>query len=178
MLHRESFIVSGGRYKGQVDATNSPERKKNQSNSRWLLLIAAFKLLKAAALLAAGIGALHLLRKDQGQELARWVAMLQLAPGKRFLGKALEKLPMLDARKLEEISAATFVYAGLFLTEGIGLALRKRWGEYFTIVVTGSFLPLELWEVFRRVTVPRLAALLVNVAIVVYLVREVRRPRS
>jgi uncharacterized membrane protein (DUF2068 family) len=82
---------------------------------------------------------------------------------------------MVDDRKLKELSVGTFVYSAIFLTEGTGLALGKRWAEYFTIVTTASFLPLELYEIFRHATIARGVALVVNVAVVLYLVRELRR---
>ena len=63
-----------------------------------------------------------------------------------------------------------FVYALLFATEGTGLLLRKHWAEYFTVVVTGSFMPFEIWELARHATVTRGAALVINALVVVYLI--------
>ncbi len=51
----------------------------------------------------------------------------------------------------------TFLYAGLFLIEGTGLLLRKHWAEYFTIITTGLFIPLEVYELARHFTVVKLA---------------------
>ena len=72
----------------------------------------------------------------------------------------------------------TFFYSALLLTEGTGLLLGKVWAEYFTIFVTSSFIPLEVYELARRVTFPKVSLLLVNVAIVVYLVFELRQDRQ
>jgi uncharacterized membrane protein (DUF2068 family) len=85
---------------------------------------------------------------------------------------------MLDDRRLKELSAGTFIYAAIFLTEGVGLALGKRWAEYFTIITTSSFLPLEIYELVKHVSVPKILALLINLAVVVYLVRELRRTKA
>jgi uncharacterized membrane protein (DUF2068 family) len=60
------------------------------------------------------------------------------------------------------------------LTEGIGLLLRKRWAEYFTIITTGGLVPLEIYEIARHVTAAKIVVLALNVAIVVYLVVRVR----
>ena len=79
-----------------------------------------------------------------------------------------------DTRSLVAISVGSFIYAALLLTEATGLWLRRRWAEYFTIIVTGSFIPLEIYEVSRRVTATRLAAIALNVAIVLYLMRRLR----
>ena len=61
-------------------------------------------------------------------------------------------------------------YAALQLTEGVGLWLLRRWGEYFAVVATSLFLPLEVYELVERVTWLRVSAFIVNVAAVVYLV--------
>jgi uncharacterized membrane protein (DUF2068 family) len=149
--------------------------QRNESRSRGLLLIAAFKLLKGLLLLAVGIGALKLLHKDVAAELARWVDLFRVDPGNFFIHRLLARLSIVDDRKLRELSFGTFFYSGLLLTEGVGLALRKRWAEYFTIIVTTSFIPLELWELAKRVSWAKIIVLLINIAVVVYLVIEVRR---
>lgn len=148
-------------------------------HSRGLQLIAVFKLLKAIGLIAVGIGALRLLHQDVAAVVEHWVNAFRVDPHNRYIYSLLEKLAKVDDRRLKELSVGTFVYAGVFLTEGIGLALRKRWAEYFTIIVTASFLPLEFYEVFHAATIAKGVALLLNIAVVVYLIWEVRsRPAA
>jgi uncharacterized membrane protein (DUF2068 family) len=77
-------------------------------------------------------------------------------------------------KQLKDASVGTFVYAGLLLTEGTGLSLRKRWAEYFTIITTAGLIPLEAYEIHRHVTAITVV-LLINVAIVIYLIVRVRR---
>lgn len=60
-------------------------------------------------------------------------------------------------------------YALLEGTEGIGLALRRRWAEYLTVIATGLLIPYEVYEVFHHVTLFKVGALLLNVAVVAYL---------
>jgi uncharacterized membrane protein (DUF2068 family) len=146
--------------------------------SRGLLLIATFKLIKGLGLLALGIGALKLLHKDVAAEIAQWLDVLRVDPHNHYIQMLLEKLGMVDDRKLKALSVGTLFYSALFLTEGVGLALRKRWAEYLTIISTASLLPLEVYEIAKRVDAARIVVLLANIAIVVYLVREVRRTRQ
>jgi len=148
---------------------------KRKSHSRGLLLIAAFKLLKGLALLALGIGALRLLHKDLEALADHWINAFRADPHNRYLHWLLAKLPMVDDRKLKELSVGTFIYSAIFLTEGAGLALSQRWAEYFTIITTGSFLPLEVYEIIHHATIPKSVALIINIAVVVYLVRELRQ---
>jgi uncharacterized membrane protein (DUF2068 family) len=61
-------------------------------------------------------------------------------------------------------------YAVLEGTEAWGLWHERRWAEYLTVVATAGLLPLELYELTERVTVLRLVALVVNLAVLVWLV--------
>jgi uncharacterized membrane protein (DUF2068 family) len=146
--------------------------------SRGLLLVAAYKLIKGVALLALGIGALRLLHRDVAAEAARWIDLLRIDPQNHYIQSMLARIAKVDARKLKELSIGTFLYSGVFLTEGVGLALRKRWAEYLTILTTASLLPLELYEIAKRFSTAKIFVLLVNIAVVVYLVYEVRRTRN
>ena len=147
----------------------------SRAHGRGLRVIAAFKLLKACALMALGVGALKLLHKDVAAIVEHWINVFQVDPHNHFIDLLLTKLSKLDDRRLKELSIGTFIYAGLFLVEGVGLALQKRWAEYFTIVTTSSLLPIEIYELARRVSVGRGLALLVNLAVVAYLIFELRR---
>jgi uncharacterized membrane protein (DUF2068 family) len=143
-----------------------------------LWLIGVFKLAKGLMLVVVGLGTLHLVHRDVSETAAMIMRRFHLAPGNRYLDLALSRLLSLDARQLRAISAGTFFYAALLLTEGVGLLLRRRWAEYFTVIVTGSFIPLELYELTRRISTTRVMVLAVNVAIVWYLVAVLRRSVS
>jgi uncharacterized membrane protein (DUF2068 family) len=145
------------------------------AHGRGLRLIAAFKLLKACALIAVGIGALKLLHKDVAGLVEHWINVFRVDPHNHFINLLLTKLAILDDRRLKELSVGTFVYAGIFLVEGVGLALRKRWAEYFTIITTSSLLPIEIYELARKASVGRSFALALNLAVVAYLIYELRR---
>ncbi|MEU4341380.1 DUF2127 domain-containing protein [Nocardia sp. NPDC023852] len=67
-----------------------------------------------------------------------------------------------------------FGYAGLQMVEAIGLWLVRRWGEYFAVVATSLFLPLEIYELTEKVTALRVGALVVNIAAVVWLLYSKR----
>ena len=152
---------------------------EKKSHGRWLRVIAVFKLLKAFALLMVSIGALKLRHKNAAGEIEHWINLLRGDPHNHFIHWLLGKLTALDERRLKELSAGTFFYAGLFFTEGLGLALEKRWAEYLTIIATASLLPLEAYEMVRHATIGKAIALLISVAIVAYLIFELRQhPKS
>jgi uncharacterized membrane protein (DUF2068 family) len=147
-------------------------------HSRGLWVIAAFKLLKGLGLLAVGIGTHSLIHKDLDLVVEHWVDIFRVDPNNHYLHGLLERFANLDPHRLQQLSFGTFFYAAVLLTEGVGLALGKRWAEYFTIFVTSSFIPLEVYEIFRHATVMKVVVLLINVAVVWYLALELRRYRK
>ncbi len=146
-----------------------PHRRHNT----WLILIAAFKLAQALLFVAVGVGVLRLLHKDVGDEIQRLVDHLRFNPESRFVNFILEKANIIDDRMLRRIGAVVFIYAGLDLIEGTGLYLEKVWGEYLTLFITASFLPWEIFEVYRRFTAFRVGLLAVNALVFIYLLKLV-----
>lgn len=67
------------------------------------------------------------------------------------------------------LAIGAIVYALLEGTEGVGLAMRRRWAEYLTVIATGVLIPYEAYEVVRHVTLFKVGALLLNLAVVGYL---------
>jgi uncharacterized membrane protein (DUF2068 family) len=148
------------------------------SQATGLLYIAAFKLIKGLLLLALAVGALRFLHHDVAATAAHCINKLRVDPENLFVHRLLASLSIFDDHKLKELSIGTFLYSGLSLTEGIGLALRKRWAEYFTTIITASFIPLEIWEIHLHVSETRVVLLVINLSVVVYLIWELSRSRA
>src|SRR5882757_4935120 len=143
-----------------------------------LMAIAALKFVNGFGLLAIGLGALHYLHGDIEKDVAHWMEWLRADPHNRYLLWLLEKLSNVDEHRLRQLSVGTFFYSALFLLEGTGLALAKRWAEYLTIITTASLMPLELYELYVHASWPRVVVLLVNIAVVAYLIVELRRTKK
>lgn len=147
------------------------------SDSIVIRLIALFKLVKALTLIAIGVGALKLLHRDVGSTLDHWIAMSGIDPGNRWLERGIEKASNLSHAKVKGLGIVSFIYAGLFLTEGIGLWLIKRWAEWFTIIITSSLVPVEIYEIHHHPTAIKILVLVINIAVVVYLLYRIRSHR-
>ena len=141
-----------------------------------LLAIALFKLIKGVLLIIAGIGALKLLHRDVAETVSHWIEVLRVDPDNRIIHSFLARVVSVTPKQLAAASVKTF-YAALLLTEGTGLLLRKRWAEYFTIISTAGLIPLEVYEIHRHLTATKIVVLLVNIAIVIYLIARVWRTR-
>jgi len=141
----------------------------------WIFLIGLFKLFKGISLLIAGFGLLRLLHKDVAAVTQHWIEVLRVDPDNRFIHRALVRIFNVTPKQLRELSAGTFVYAAIFLTEGTGLLARKHWAVYMTLISTGLFIPLEVYEIYRHFTLLKLAVTVVNVLIVWYLAARIKR---
>jgi len=151
------------------------QARRTSSGDLWIILIGIFKLMKAAGLLIVGVGLLRLVHRDVAATFDHWVGMFRLDPDNRYLHTLLARVLRVTPRQLRELSAGTFIYAAIFLTEGTGLLLRKHWAEYMTIVSTALFIPLEVYELIERFTLVRLSVMAINIAIVWYLAQRLKR---
>jgi len=149
-----------------------------RQRDRVLLTIALFKFLKAALFVVVALGAFGLLSRSVAQQAQDWVATLAATYDRGLTHRVVEllqKISALSRHRLEALGVAALLYAGLFMTEGVGLWRCRRWAEWLTVIATASLIPFELYELTRRLTIPRFGALAINVAVVIYLVREIRR---
>ena len=101
------------------------------------------------------------------------IADLRAASARRGTTKTgcsheLDKLFSLEAA-LHLFGAAARAYALVEGVEAVGLWYAGRWAEYLTLIVTASFLPLEVYELAHTLSPSRSSRLIVNVAVVAYL---------
>jgi len=155
-------------------AQRSPDLREK---SVTLLLIALFKLTKGILLLIVGFGALKLLHRDIPETITHWVDLFRVDPENRHIHRLLEHALAVTPAQLKAASVGTFIYSGLLLTEGVGLLLRKRWAEYFTVITTAGLIPLEIYELIHRLTTAKIVVLAINAAIVAYLIVHVNGSR-
>jgi uncharacterized membrane protein (DUF2068 family) len=143
-------------------------------DARLLRIIAVFKFFKGALLVALSVGAFKLLHKDIEGLAERWVEALRLDPGNHFVDAALARISNLTPQQIKKLGLGGLLYAALFFIEGTGLWLRKRWGEWLTVIITSTLVPFEIYEIYRHLTWIRVGALAINVAIVIYLIYRIR----
>ena len=155
-------------------STSAPVKTRAHvsASEQWIVVIGVWKLLEAALFSILGIGVLKLLHlhTDLVDVVTRFIIDIGRDPEGHFANLILDKVALIDPHRLKQISMAVFAGAGLHAIEGIGLVLRKVWAEYVTLILTASFLPWEIIEILRHTTWIKVALLLVNLAVVVFLV--------
>jgi uncharacterized membrane protein (DUF2068 family) len=137
-------------------------------------IIGVYKLVTAVLSLALGFGLFRLFRSDVRASLEVLVRLVRLDPENVFIHAVISRLAGIDRRQLLWIEAGTFYYAILHTIEGIGILRGKRWGGILIILATASLIPLECYEIWRRRSPVRIAALILNLGIVIYLIANRR----
>lgn len=158
-------------------STASKRRRVVRHHDKGLLTIGLFKLVEAAFFILVGVGAIHFIHHDLGDAAWRLAMRLRIDPDGRLVSFVLDRLDKVTALRLKQIGVATFFYAGLRVTEGVGLVLEKVWAEYLTVGVTMAFLPWEIYEIARRLDWLRVGLLVVNLVVLAYLLWWLRRNR-
>jgi uncharacterized membrane protein (DUF2068 family) len=146
-----------------------------RTGGRFLWLIALERIVRALLLLAAGIYLLAKAGANFGDIASHIAERLELDPRRPFIRHLVAKLGHLKRHEVQVFGAGAIAYAALELTEGIGLLRHKRWAEWLTVVATALLIPFETYELVRHPSWLKGVGIAVNVVIVAYLVRVVRR---
>ena len=161
--------------------SQNPEARGEEGaglHDRGLLLIGLFKLSKSLFFFCVGLGALHLLHKDLGDEVMRLAQVLHRDPEGRLITLLMEKTNVVSVQRLREVGFFAFAYSGLALIEGYGLTMERVWAEYLTLSLTVVFLPWEIYELARHATVVKLGLLITNLLVLGYLLWLLQRKKQ
>ena len=168
------FVLGAPHGHGPADEAPLVLRDKALRQAIIVRLLAAERWVRAL-LLAVAAWVVWKFRGAQGSmqaALERDLPLLRATGIKVDQLAAVRDLEKALAAKPSTLTLLVFLlaaYALLELAEGVGLWLLARWGEYFAVVATAIFLPLEVHELTKGITPTRMFALLINVAAVLYL---------
>jgi uncharacterized membrane protein (DUF2068 family) len=138
----------------------------------FIKVIIVERIVKAIVLTALAIGLLVAGEKGLLTTWARYAQdQLNLDADDGVIVQLLLRLLLLigSFTHVNVVAIAAIAYALLEGTEGVGLAMRRRWAEYLTVIATGILIPYEAYEVVHHVTLFRVGALALNLAVVGYL---------
>lgn len=174
-----TFVVGDPHGTGPADHAPEVPRGALLRDRVIMRLLAAERAIRGLFLLVAAV-VVFKFRSSQGSFRAKFDAELPLLrPIADQLGwnideskfvEYIEKSFTLSTTTLTVVAIAILAYALSQFVEATGLWLMKRWGEYFAVVVTSLFIPLEVYEIVEKVTALRICLLLVNIAAVVWLI--------
>ncbi|MDB5329890.1 MAG: hypothetical protein JWP03_1041 [Phycisphaerales bacterium] len=141
----------------------------------FLLWIALYKLLKATAMIVAGVIALRMVHRDLAKVVLRAIEHVHIDPHGRFAEQLLARAAHVRPDHLHLLAIGCFAYAAVYITEGVGLFFEKRWAEWLTAVQTGLLIPVEAYEMIRHPSLAKAVILILNVVVVAYLLWRIRK---
>jgi uncharacterized membrane protein (DUF2068 family) len=141
----------------------------NKKHSRGLHVVALFEAAKGLLVLLAGFELLSFIHKDIHEAAMRLVEHSHLNPASHYPRIFLDLTEHINDTKLWGMAIAAAMYSVVRMIEAVGLWFKKGWAEWFAILTGGMYIPVEIFEVARSVTWPRVTVLIVNVGVVSYL---------
>jgi uncharacterized membrane protein (DUF2068 family) len=134
-----------------------------------LRLVAGFEAAKGVLVLVTGFGLLSFIHRDLHLAAEQIVRHLHFNPASHYPSIFIETMARLTDSQLWALSVSAIGYSTVRFVEAYGLWHERPWAEWFGLLSGGIYLPMELFELFRGVTWPKLLILVVNLWIVAYL---------
>lgn len=146
-------------------------------SNRLLRLIAIERGFRAVVLVGAGAILLTHTHTAWGTDATRLAHALGLDTSRQGIHHIITRLSLLRPGQIAAFGVVAILYGILEGVEGYGLWRALPWAEYLTVFATSLLFIPEVWELSKSVTPLKLGGLIVNVAIVAYLIRRLRRER-
>jgi len=134
--------------------------------------IVAFKAIKTLALTTLGLTLLFGIHRDPVEMAMRIAQAVHLPVTSRLFDLLFTFAVNATPQKELTLAITALGYAVVIAVEGVGLHLRRAWARWFTIGVTGSLIPLEMYEILQKQEPIRVVILVLNIAVLVYLWRR------
>jgi uncharacterized membrane protein (DUF2068 family) len=131
-----------------------------------LLVIIGYKVFTATLLALTAIAILLALKNHDAMQA--WTENLVLAGREGVVTWFVENVVQIRRRTLAFGAVAAFFYAGLSGLEAVGLWYEKAWGRWLVLISIGISIPIEIYELSKGFSAPKLVVFLLNVAIFAY----------
>jgi len=155
-------------------------KKRTEHREAGLKTVALFEGAKGAIVLLTGFGLLLLIHRDVHHAAAALIRHLHFNPASRYPRIFLDLADRTNDANLWFMACAAAIYSAVRFAEAIGLWLDRRWAEWFGLLTGAIYLPIELFELIKKLTWPRITVFVVNAFVVVYLLMYTlsKRPKT
>jgi uncharacterized membrane protein (DUF2068 family) len=147
------------------------------ATSKTLRAVALIEAFKGALVLLVGLGLLSLAHHDAQLIAEQWVAHFHLNPGSRYPRIFLNLAYETTSPRLRLIAAGSGIYSLIRFVEAYGLWHYKKWAQWVSAVSGVIYVPFELVELREHASWLGLAALTLNILIVVLMLYFLRHPK-
>lgn len=128
------------------------------------------EFLKGLVVLLAGFGVLSLVHRDAWDVAESFLEWLHISPDTHYAQVFLNLADQVTDAKLWAVAIGALAYSTLRFLEAYGLWRERAWAEWLALISGAIYLPFEIFELARQPDWVRLAILLVNLAVVLYMV--------
>jgi uncharacterized membrane protein (DUF2068 family) len=154
--------------------SKAPAKKARRTG---LHIVAVFEAAKGALVLLAGCGLLAFIHKDLHDAAMQLVKALHLNPAKHYPSVFIDAADRVTDLQLWMLALSALIYSAVRFAEAWGLWKQQQWAEWFGCLSGGIYIPMEIYEVSREMTWPRITVLVVNVGVVAILADVLARNR-
>lgn len=143
-----------------------------KKKGRFLKVIIIQRFIAGVVEVALAVGILRFAGNDMAEMVRNAAYYLGIAEENHFIQWALKQAGALHANTILGASLSLFLLGGLALFEAYGLHMRRKWGEWLTVISTSLFIPYEIYILIAHPSVIKLSILVFNCAIVYYLAKH------
>lgn len=140
-------------------------------------VVAAIEAAKGSLVLLAGFGLLGLLHRDLHALSGEIVAHLHMDPARKYPHIFIDLMSSLNDHKLWLMAGMALLYSTIRFVEAYGLWKQKTWAEWLALVGGCIYLPAEIYEIARKITVIHVGALVVNLVVVLLMAKVLLQKR-
>jgi len=149
-----------------ASSAESNEVLSSNASRKVVKSVALFEATKGIIVVLAGFGLLSLLHHDLRALAIALVGRLHLDPTHHYARGFIDAAANTTDSRLWFAAVIGFVYAAFRFVEAYGLWFCRTWAEWLALISGGIYLPLEVYELFRRLTWMRVSALVANLVVV------------
>jgi uncharacterized membrane protein (DUF2068 family) len=137
--------------------------------------IAAERTFRAIVLISVGLVLVSHPHANWADQITNFAQKLGLNPNDNGIRKIIDKVRKFSTHEDLVFGMVALAYGALEATEAYGLWKRRRWGEWLTVLATSLLLIPEVWALTTSATPLKIGALVLNLLVVAYLLRRLRR---
>ena len=131
--------------------------------------VATIEFAKGMVVFAAGLGAFSMRHKDIWGVAESFLEFFHVNPERHYVGVFIDLVSKLSDIHLWKIAVVASVYVILRFIEAYGLWYVRPWAEWLALASGGIYIPFEVLDFVHRPNWIRLAVILINVVIVLYM---------
>lgn len=143
-----------------------------KKKGRFLKVIIVQRFIAGIIEIVLAFGILNFAGKDMAEMVRNVAYFLGIAEENHFIQWTLHEAGALHTNTILGASLSLFLLGGLALFEAYGLHMRKKWGEWLTVISTSLFIPYEIYILIAHPSIIKLSILVFNCAIVYYLAKH------